>query len=170
MNYNFQYGVVWDNFDALLEGALLTFQSGAIATISVADTIAAPWSWELTARENPAYPATNESCYLIGGSRGSLSIPDLRIWSHEAEPDWWTPISAKTLIAEGGDPLSVQAMHFAKVIKGREAPIVSGFEGLQSLRVVEAIQKAADTGEAIEINSVADIGDTAEAPRKAVRI
>jgi len=31
MNYRFQFGVVWDNFGALLEGALLTFQLGVIA-------------------------------------------------------------------------------------------------------------------------------------------
>ncbi len=31
MNYNFQFGVVWDNFDALLEGAWLTFQLGVAA-------------------------------------------------------------------------------------------------------------------------------------------
>lgn len=31
MNYTFQYGVVWDNFGALMEGALLTFQLGVIA-------------------------------------------------------------------------------------------------------------------------------------------
>ncbi len=31
MNYSFQYGVVWDNFDALLQGAWLTFQLGVLA-------------------------------------------------------------------------------------------------------------------------------------------
>lgn len=31
MNYRFQYGVVWDNFDALLQGAWLTFQLGVLA-------------------------------------------------------------------------------------------------------------------------------------------
>ncbi|MEM1283943.1 MAG: amino acid ABC transporter permease [Pseudomonadota bacterium] len=31
MNYTFQYGVVWDNFDVLMEGAWLTFQLGVIA-------------------------------------------------------------------------------------------------------------------------------------------
>lgn len=31
MNYNFQYGLVWDNFGALLEGAWLTFQLGVVA-------------------------------------------------------------------------------------------------------------------------------------------
>jgi polar amino acid transport system permease protein len=31
VNYNFQYGIVWDNFGALLEGAWLTFQLGVLA-------------------------------------------------------------------------------------------------------------------------------------------
>ncbi len=31
MNYNFQYGIVWDNFGALLDGAWLTFQLGVLA-------------------------------------------------------------------------------------------------------------------------------------------
>ena len=31
MNYRFQFGVVWDNFGTLLEGALLTFQLGVLA-------------------------------------------------------------------------------------------------------------------------------------------
>lgn len=132
--------------------AVLTFRSGVVATISVSDTIAAPWSWELTARENPAYAATNESCYLIGGDAGSLSMPDLRIWSHEGGPDWWSPISAKTLIAEAGDPLCAQATHFGQVIQGIEQPLVSGLEGLRSLQVVEAIQMAVQRKETIKIN------------------
>ena len=31
MDYTFQYGVVWDNFDELLQGAWLTFQLGVLA-------------------------------------------------------------------------------------------------------------------------------------------
>lgn len=31
LNYNFQFSVVWENFDALLEGAWLTFQLGVLA-------------------------------------------------------------------------------------------------------------------------------------------
>ncbi len=136
-----------------LAAALLTFRSGAIATISVADSIAAPWSWEMTARENPAYPATNESCYLIGGTRGALSIPDLRLWRHESVPDWWSPISATNLIAEAGDPLSLQALHFARVIRQQEPAIVSGLEGLRSLEVIEAIQLAASTGQLVAMET-----------------
>jgi predicted dehydrogenase len=131
--------------------AILTFANGAVASISVSDSIVAPWSWELTARENPAYPATNESCYLIGGSKGGLSLPDLRVWRHEAEADWWTPISATSLTCMTDDPLAVQLSHFADVIHGREQPLVSGIEGLRSLEVVEAIAMSAATGNAIKL-------------------
>ena len=135
-----------------LATAVLTFQSGAVATISVSDSIVAPWSWELTARENPAYPATSESCYLIGGSEGGLSLPDLRVWRHEDTPDWWTPISAQNLTCKTEDPLAVQLAHFAAVIAGREEPLVSGWEGLKSLEVVEAVACSSQTGREIALS------------------
>jgi predicted dehydrogenase len=135
-----------------LATAILRFASGAIATISVSDSIVSPWSWELTARENPAYPATQESCYLIGGSKGGLSLPDLRLWTHEETPDWWTPINAKSLRCEMDDPLVRQMQHFARVITGDEAPLVTGLEGLKSLEVVEAVAEASATGREIRLD------------------
>lgn len=134
-----------------LATAVLRFQSGAVATISVSDSIVSPWSWELTARENPAYPATSESCYLIGGSKGGLSLPDLRVWRHSDEPDWWTPISAQNLTCAMDDPLAVQITHFANVIAGTEAPLVSGWEGLKSLEVVEAVATSSASGREISL-------------------
>ena len=56
---------------------LLRFRNGALGTVSISDTVAAPWSWELTSGENKAYPRTDEFCYLIGGTEGSISIPRL---------------------------------------------------------------------------------------------
>ncbi|MGR3501249.1 Gfo/Idh/MocA family protein [Pseudaestuariivita sp.] len=141
----------YDNED--LASAILTFASGAVATLSVSDAIAAPWSWELTASENPVYPATPESCYLIGGSTGSLSLPDLRLWRHAETPDWWSPIGATSLKAEMHDPLERQLTHFAEVIHGSAAPLVSGEEGLRSLAVVQAVARAAATGEAVKLDS-----------------
>lgn len=138
-----------------LATAVLRFQSGAIATISVSDSIVAPWSWELTARENPAYPATSESCYLIGGSKGGLSLPDLRVWRHQDAPDWWTPISAQNLTCKMDDPLAVQMAHFVAVIAGRETPLVSGWEGLKSLEVVESVSLSSDSGREISLERAA---------------
>lgn len=134
-----------------LAATILTFESGALATISVSDSIVAPWSWELTARENSVYPATSESCYLIGGTTGGLSLPDLRLWRHVCEPDWWTPISATSLKFNDEDPLFMQMAHFVRVIKRLEPPLVSGFEGMRSLQVVEAVIASADTGMTIRL-------------------
>ncbi len=134
-----------------LATAVLRFASGAIATISVSDSIVAPWSWELTARENHAYPATSESCYLIGGSEGGLSLPDLRVWRHDADPDWWTPISARTLTCRMEGPLSMQMSHFARVIADEEAPLVPGVEGLKSLEAVEAVVLSSKAGHGVKI-------------------
>ena len=48
--------------------------------------------------------------------------------------------------APAEDPLLRQIQHFARVIRGEEAPLVSGEEGLRTLQVVEAIRKAAASG------------------------
>ena len=85
--------------------AILSFESGVLASISVSDSIAAPWSWEMTAGENPVYPQTNQNCYLIGGRKGALSLPDLSLWHHEGAPDWWAPLAANALLADTKDPL-----------------------------------------------------------------
>ena len=77
-----------DNED--VASALLEFESGAVGTITVSDSIVAPWSWEMTSGEYPIYPRTQEACYLIGGSHGSLSLPELRVWTHkDGARDWW---------------------------------------------------------------------------------
>ena len=129
--------------------AVLTFDNGAIATISVSDSVVSPWSWEHTSAEYPIYPVTNESCYLIGGSHGSLSIPDMRLWTHTGERNWWNPISATSSPRESSDPLVNQIRHFSQVIAEGLEPLVSGREGLKTLHVIESIQQAAATGDTI---------------------
>ena len=134
-------------------GALLRFRNGAIGTISVSDSIVSPWSWEMTSKENPVYPPTSESCYFIGGSHGSLSIPDLTLWGQNSERDWWKPLEASAVDHEPADPLYNQIIHFIDVIKKEENPIVSGREGLFTLRVIEAIQKSALTQQSVKVES-----------------
>ncbi|TRD16250.1 Gfo/Idh/MocA family protein [Palleronia caenipelagi] len=135
--------------------AVLRFESGAIGTITVSDSIASPWSWELTSGENPIYPATQESCYMIGGSTGAISVPDLRVWSHTGErPDWWSDIAATSLVRENSDPLINQIRHFAEVIRGEAQPLVSGREGLRTMQVLEALQTACLTGTGVTITAL----------------
>ena len=133
--------------------AVLRFENGAIGTITVSDSVVSPWSWELTAREYPIYPPTSQSCYLLGGTHGSLSVPDLTVWSNKGERDWWNPISATTVPRQASNPLVNQIAHFAAVIEGKEEPLVSGSEGLKTLQVIEAIQRAAKSGQPVLIKS-----------------
>lgn len=123
---------------------ILKFTNGALATVTVSDTIVAPWSWELTAAENPAYPATGQTCYVIGGTDGSIEIPTGRVWSQAGEKSWWQPIDQAAYDVEDQDPLDLQISHFCDVIAGRAEPLVSGREGLKSLQVIEAIVQSAE--------------------------
>ena len=129
-----------------IAAAVLEFADGAIGTVTVSDAVAAPWSWELTSGENRAYPDVPESCYLIGGSEGSLSVPDLRLWRHEDGPDWMTPIGATSLITGRAEPLVAQIANFADVIRGRAEPVAPGREGLKTIEVLEAIRASAAGG------------------------
>jgi predicted dehydrogenase len=135
-----------------LASALLRFTSGALATVTVSDSVVSPWSWEFTAEENPVYHPTGQSCYAISGSEGALSVPDLRLWRHQGQPDWWNPLTAEQRAHDGSDSLVNQLGHFHRVLQGQEAPLVGGREGLQSLRVIEAIQEAAGTGARIAVD------------------
>jgi predicted dehydrogenase len=125
---------------------VLRFASGVLGTVTVSDSIVAPWSWEMTTGENPAYPRTGQSCYQIGGTHGSLTVPQLELWRNAGARSWWEPIGCERLPYEAADPLRVQIRQFCKVIRGEEAPLVSGREGLETLRVIEAVKQSAATG------------------------
>ena len=137
-----------------LASAILAFKNDIIATISVSDSIASPWSWEMTSKEYPVYHHVDASCYLIGGSDGSLSIPDLSVWKHESKPDWWSPMTVNPVSIEKTDPLVSQIHNFVEVIKGKSSPLVSGLEGLKSLQVIECIQLSIKTSKSVTIQDL----------------
>jgi len=131
---------------------LLRFSNGALGTISVSDAIVSPWSWELTSGENPAYPATDESCYHIGGTHGSLTVPHLDVWNNKDERSWWEPIFRDRVPVETRDPLALQIHHFCRVIRRDESPVVSGRDGLATLKVIAAAKEAAATGQLVRMD------------------
>tara|TARA_R110002012_G_scaffold76663_6_gene193684 strand:- start:10176 stop:11210 length:1035 start_codon:yes stop_codon:yes gene_type:complete len=127
------------------------FDNGVLGTFSLSDTIVAPWSWELTASENPAYPPTGQSCYFIGGTHGSMELPNAKVWSNPAKRSWWEPISATRYPVGREDPLVRQIEQFARVIRGEEAPLVPASEGLKTLQVIDAVQRSALSGQAVAL-------------------
>jgi predicted dehydrogenase len=131
---------------------LLRFASGVLGTVNVSDSIVAPWSWELTAGENPAYRQREESCCQIGGTHGSLTVPYLDLWRNPEKRSWWEPVERERISYAYEDPLRLQVRQFCKVIRGEENPLVSGREGLETLRVIDAVKRSAATGRMIHLD------------------
>ncbi|MFC5695704.1 Gfo/Idh/MocA family protein [Pseudomonas sp. GCM10022186] len=132
----------------------LRFANGALGSFLLSDTAASARSWEQTSRENPDYPSyADEDCYLIAGTGGSLAVPTLRLKYYERPEDrsWFKPFTCETAELERQDPLARQLEHFCQVIRGEAEPLVSVRDGLQNLRVVEAIARAARDGGTVPV-------------------
>ena len=132
----------------------LRFANGALGTFLLSDTAASPKSWEQTSQENKAYATyPDEDAYVIIGASGSLGVPTMRLKYYEKkeERSWYKPFKAETIPFERADPLARQIEHFAAVIRGDVKPLVTGRDGLQNLRVTDAIAEAAKSGKTVEM-------------------
>ncbi|HEV8503532.1 MAG TPA: Gfo/Idh/MocA family oxidoreductase [Casimicrobiaceae bacterium] len=127
----------------------LCFAQGALGTFLLSDTAASPKSWEQTSGENKAYAHYGEEdAYTLIGTRGSLAVPTMRLhlYDRDADRSWFKPFRTQTETLVHEDPLANQIEHFAAVIRGEAEPLVTCRDGLQNLRVVDAIAEAARTG------------------------
>lgn len=130
----------------------LRFANGALGAFLLSDTAASPKSWEQTSRENRAYATyDDEDAYTIIGASGSLGVPTMRLRYYERKEDrsWFKAFRTRTEPVERADPLANQIEHFAAVIRGDAQPLVSARDGLQNLRVTDAISEAARTGHVV---------------------
>jgi predicted dehydrogenase len=134
---------------------MLRMVSGALVTISLSDTVTAPWSWDLAARESPSYPPQSRAVqtHFISGTDGSLSLPDCTHWSYKAEKSWFAPISAEALTVGGDNPYVLQLAHFCRVARGQAAPLCSAADGMATLAATLAVREAAATGKAVMPNA-----------------
>jgi len=105
----------------------------------------------MTSGENPAFANTGASSTLIGGTLASLALPDLSLWRHGGSPDWQTPIQAEEYEVAAQDPLVAQIQQFMAVIRDGVPPLVSGEDGLQTLRVIEAVKRSFDSGRTVDL-------------------
>lgn len=130
---------------------LFRFEGGALATLIASDASTAPWSWELTSGEDPAYSQTDQNCYWVAGTAGSLAVPQMEWWRHEGD-GWMTGMGAARIPVPDGDPLTRQMAHFCEVIGGA-TPLLDGAGGLRTLAVALAVHEAARTGGAVQMNA-----------------
>ncbi len=132
----------------------LRFANGALGSFMLSDTAACARSWEQTSQENKAYASyDDEDCYVIAGTHGSLSVPTMRLKTYPRTEDrsWWKPFDVSTVDLVRDDPLKHQIEHFGAVVRGEAAPRVTARDGLQNLKVTEAIAEAARTGRLVEL-------------------
>jgi predicted dehydrogenase len=133
---------------------VFTFANGALGTFLLSDTAASARSWEQTSQENVTYASyPDEDCYHIAGTLGSLSVPTMRLKVFPGTRSWWEPFDTSTESVDRSDPLANQVTHFAAVIRGAARPVCSGRDGLNTLRVVDAVVEAARTGRPVDITA-----------------
>ncbi len=132
----------------------LRFANGALGTFLLSDCAASPRSWEQTSAENPAYDHhADEDCYVVTGTDGSLSVPTMRLKSYPQPEDrsWWKPFGSETVEWVREDPIRLQMGHFIDVVRGTAQPLVSARDGLNNLRITEAVVEAAGSGRVVAV-------------------
>jgi predicted dehydrogenase len=147
--------------------AVLRFKSGALGTLLVSDTASAPWTWEGGSWENPLRPyEPEEDCYLIAGTRGSLSVPSLVHHWHEAGGEsWYTPLKETRLPYMPADAYYEQMRNLAGVIRGTMKPVLSGRDGTITLATTLAISMSAKSGSAVRVDDLM-VGDQPKGRRR----
>lgn len=121
---------------------MMRFQSGMIATAILSDAALTPWSFEGASGENPNIAETGISSWRIGCTEGAFEFPLLRVWKNDGSDlgDWSKPLAAQALNSQTVVPLERQLQHFVELVQGvADKPMVSGREGLNSLRAAKAI-------------------------------
>jgi predicted dehydrogenase len=134
----------------------LRFANGALGTFLLSDTAGSPKSWEQTSQENKDYATyPDEDAYVVMGTSGSLAVPTMRLkyYARKEDRSWYKPFKTEIIALERADPLARQIEHFAAVIRGDAKPLVSGRDGLQNLRVTDAIAEAVKTGKVVNVDT-----------------
>ncbi|KAI0467105.1 hypothetical protein F4859DRAFT_495135 [Xylaria cf. heliscus] len=167
------------NSDAVEDGAALTlrFASGAVGSFIISDGVVSPHFFEAGTGENPMMPRASRphshcldesdktraehggqtvkgepiDVYRIFGTHGTLSVPDMTLWTYGENPRSWANDLTVRRIELDNDPrvpFDRQLDHLIAIIRG-ETPIengpgCTGEEGLGVIAVCEAVIGALD--------------------------
>ncbi|EJL83687.1 putative dehydrogenase [Polaromonas sp. CF318] len=133
----------------------LRFRNGALGTVTVSDTAAAPWNWDLAAGEAERFPRQDINAHFYSGTEGSLTLPRLEVWRYRQDQGdaqgWHDPLTMERTALHTGCPYTEQIRHFAALIEGREAPVCSAQDGFRTLEATLAVTQAATTGRAVAL-------------------
>jgi predicted dehydrogenase len=132
--------------------AVLHFKSGALGTLLVSDAVSGCWTWEMGSRENADRPNDTENCYIVAGTKGSLTVPNLQHrWHEPGQESWDVPLTQLRVPVRPADAYHEQMRNFANVIRGTEKPVLSGRDGTITLATTLAITRSAQTGTQVRV-------------------
>jgi len=127
------------------------FANGSLASMTISDATASPWNWEATAREDPQYRPFDADAYFIGGTKGALSLPRLHQMSYDGASSWHKPLQMNVPAVDPALPHKMQLKHFVRVVRREDAPVVTPADNVKTLRCLNAVKQAAETGEIVEL-------------------
>ena len=134
-------------------GVTLRFDNGALGTVLISDTAPSPWSWEQATGENhPTFPENEQNPTRFFGTEAAMEFPRLRIWRHDGNVDWNSPLSSEDVALPKVDVYTEQVAHFTRVIRGEENPIISGEDASRSLAATLAVIEAARSKTVVELS------------------
>lgn len=143
------------------EGAALTlrFASGVVGSFLVCDATPSPYNFEAGTGENVNIPAvpSKENFYHIFGSNASLSVPEMSRWSYDGRPakSWNQPLTVDKFDVDSSKvPYEEQLSSFLDYIAGKENSSCSAVEGLQALLVCDAVRKALNGNQTVDVELV----------------
>jgi predicted dehydrogenase len=129
--------------------AILRFTNGALGTVVLSDTVTSPWAWDFCAGEQDVYPRQNVQSHFIGGTHGSLSLPDLALWHYQGARSWHAEMTKSQSFVHQADAYTRQLQHFRAVVEGREAPLCTALDGLRTMQALQAVLNAAQSGQPV---------------------
>lgn len=136
---------------------LFHFRHGALGSLVISESTPSPWSWEASVSDGMGFHNAGQDHAQFIGTKASLSFPSLTTWRYDAthpDPGWESPLNASRLNVDRNNPYVDQIEHLARVVRGAEAPLVTGVDGLRNLAIVDAVVEAARTGDAVGIDEL----------------
>jgi len=154
----FAFGKKFRGFDVYDTVSIsYSFEKGMIGSWSISDNIVGNRSWEHNSGESDAFPFSENACLFIGGTKGSLEVPNMKLIRYkDNKEDWWKPTKVNKLKLNcKSDPLERQFETFLEFIDGNTEDYVNLGDGLRYLKTVESIQNSLVLNKPIEIDCCA---------------
>lgn len=137
--------------------AIIEFEGGPTATYFVSDGTPSPWSYDLQAQADERFAwETGENSMQIYGSKGSFGFPNMDFFTYEDREHWgwFYPLKKEHFDVELNNPLESELDHFFDLCLGRETvPRCTGEQGLQSLKIINAVIESANTGKVVTFDN-----------------